>query len=118
MRHHEFYKPEFAAHTKAALKTGLARAADLAKGAADWEQTPGRRVLGYKSSVDESYQPYALSLPAAFGKEPERSWPLHVVLHGRGATLNEVAKTLKKRGALKVDVWVVVRTLPDAAISV
>lgn len=35
-----------------------------------------------------------------------------------GATLYEVAKTLKKRGAVKVDVWVVVRTLPDAAISV
>src|SRR5258707_1131175 len=44
LRHHEFYKPEFAAHTKAALKMGLARAADLAKGAADWEQMPGRRV--------------------------------------------------------------------------
>jgi ComF family protein len=35
-----------------------------------------------------------------------------------GATLNEVAKTLKKRGAVKVDAWVAARTLPDAAISV
>ncbi|MGE5191658.1 MAG: prolyl oligopeptidase family serine peptidase [Deltaproteobacteria bacterium] len=91
VRHNEFFKPEYAAHTRDALKTGLARAAELAKGTAAWEQTPGRKILGYQSAVDESIQPYAISLPAPFGKEPERRWPLHLVLHGRGAALNEVA---------------------------
>jgi len=91
VRHNEFYKPEFAAHTQNALKTGIARLTELAKGAAPWELTPGRRILGYQSAVDDSIQPYAISLPAQFGKEVERSWPLHVVLHGRGGTLNEVS---------------------------
>jgi dienelactone hydrolase len=90
-RHSEFFKPEYATHTLAALKTGMSRAAELEGGSAKWEQSPGRRVLAYRSAVDESVQPYAISLPAAFGKEPERRWPLHLVLHGRGATLNEVS---------------------------
>jgi dienelactone hydrolase len=91
VRHNEFFKLEFAAHTQAAVKTGMARAVELAGGWAKWEQAPGRRILAYRSAVDDSIQPYAISLPAAFGKEPERRWPLHLVLHGRGATLNEVA---------------------------
>ena len=90
VRHQEFFKPDYAKHTQSALKSGLARAAELANGKATWDKSPGRKILGYQSSVDESFQPYALTLPVAFGKEPERSWPLHVVLHGRGATLNEI----------------------------
>src|SRR5262245_22421007 len=42
-RHKEFFKPEFAAHTQAALKAGLARAAELSSGPAKWDQAPGRR---------------------------------------------------------------------------
>ncbi len=91
VRHNEFFKPEYAGHTLAALKTGLARAAELTKGTAEWDRAPGRKILGYQSAVDESIQPYAISLPAQFGKEPERRWPLHLVLHGRGDTLNEAA---------------------------
>lgn len=92
LRHNEFYKPEYAKHALAGLKTGSQRAAELSKGsAAQWETSPGRKILGYRSRVDESIQPYALTLPADFGKEPEKRWPLHLVLHGRGATLNEVS---------------------------
>lgn len=93
LRHNEFYKPDYVKHTHNALKTGLERAALLsaAKGAPNWDQTPGRRILGYQSAVDDSFQPYALTLPPDFGKQPERRWPLHLVLHGRGATLNEVS---------------------------
>lgn len=90
-RHEEFYKPEYVRHTHEALATGQARAAELATGSTKWETAPGRKVLGYQSGVDESIQPFAVSLPAEFGKEPEKKWPLHVVLHGRGATLNEVS---------------------------
>ncbi len=90
LRHQEFYKPEYVDHTQSALKSGLARAAELATGKPTWDNSPGRKILGYQSSVDQSIQPFALTLPLAFGKEPERKWPLHVVLHGRGATLNEV----------------------------
>jgi len=91
LRHQEFYKPDYARHTQAALKTGLARAAEMANGKVAWDVAPGRRILGYQSSVDESFQPYALTLPLAIGNESDQSWPLHVLLHGRGATLNEVS---------------------------
>lgn len=91
LRHKEFYRPDDVPHTQAALQTGLARAVELAKGAAPWQESPGRRILGYLSAIDLSIQPYAISLPAAFGNEPERSWPLHLVLHGRGDQLNEVS---------------------------
>jgi dienelactone hydrolase len=106
-RHNEFFKPEFAAHTQAALQTGMARAAELSSGPAKWEQAPGRRILGYRSAVDDSVQPYAISLPAEFGKEPERRWPLHLVLHGRGATLNEVSFIREHDGkAASSDEWI------------
>ena len=91
LRHDEFFKPEYVAHSWEALATGKTRAVELADGRAQWDSTPGRRILGYRSAVDESIQPYAISLPAAFGNEAEKKWPLHLVLHGRGATLNEVS---------------------------
>ncbi|MBS0261901.1 MAG: dienelactone hydrolase family protein [Planctomycetes bacterium] len=92
LRHQEFYKPEYVAQARQALKTGTERTRFLANSreAPKWDQTPGKVVLGYRSAVDGSYQPYALTLPREFGQQPERRWPLHLVLHGRGATLNEV----------------------------
>ena len=93
VRHNEFYKPDYAQATLAALETGLKRAAELdgGKGKASWDQAPGRSIRGYRSKVDGSIQPYAVSLPADHGKMNELRWPLHIVLHGRGDTLNEVA---------------------------
>jgi dienelactone hydrolase len=91
VRHEEFSRPESAAWTRDSLDTGLARASALACAAVDWEGSPGGRILGYRSAVDDSIQPYALTLPNDFGKEPERRWPLHVVLHGRNAQLTEVS---------------------------
>jgi predicted esterase len=92
LRHDEFFKPDYVDQTRKALGTGTERAAFLllAKGTPGWDQKPGKVVLGYQSAIDGSYQPYALTLPAEFGKQPEYRWPLHIVLHGRGATLNEV----------------------------
>jgi dienelactone hydrolase len=92
-RHSEFYKPAYVRMTRKALETGMERAGRLllGKGAPGWDQTPGKTVLGYQSAVDESFQPYAVTLPADFGKQAERRWPLHVVLHGRDPVLNEVS---------------------------
>lgn len=91
LRHEEFYKPEYAKQTLKALDTGLARVDLLKNKQSPWEHAPGRTIRGYQSSVDESYQPYALSLPESYRKESEARLPLHLVLHGRGATLNEVS---------------------------
>ena len=46
-------------------------------------------MRGYRSAVDGSVQPYGLIIPESYdGSRPVR---LDLVLHGRGATLNEVS---------------------------
>ncbi|MFN0055845.1 MAG: prolyl oligopeptidase family serine peptidase [Planctomycetales bacterium] len=91
LRHAEFYRPDDAQWTLEALQAGLRRAAVLEDDQAPWDQSPGRTVLGYRSAVDDSVQPLAVTLPDAFGQEPERRWPLHVVLHGRDGKLSEIS---------------------------
>jgi dienelactone hydrolase len=91
LRHEEFYKPNYAADTLTALDTGLRRARQFVGGKPDWGVSPGKSVLAYRSAVDGSVQPYALTLPATFDAASPDRRPLHVVLHGRGDTLNEVS---------------------------
>lgn len=90
LRHNEIYKPNYIDQAKAALKTGLARADAFARKEEDWGTQPGKVILGYYSDVDSSAQPYALTLPKGFSFETPGRWPLHVVLHGRAAQMNEV----------------------------
>ena len=62
-------------------------------------------ACGYRSQVDGSIQPYVVTFPVDFGKDPKKNWRLDIVLHGRDNTLTEV-KTLAgalKRGATKPD---------------
>ena len=103
VRHNEFYKPEYAKWTIEGLETGLARAKEMAESQASWTNRPGATVLGYYSEVDGSVQPFAIRLPAGYAPDSAKRWPMHVELHGRGATLNEVSfihahegKTLKE----------------------
>src|SRR2546425_373281 len=56
--------------------------------AASWPNQKGRLVRAYISRVDGSVQPYGLVIPDPYNGQPVR---LDVVLHGRGATLNEVS---------------------------
>ncbi|MFN4258933.1 MAG: prolyl oligopeptidase family serine peptidase [Gemmataceae bacterium] len=90
-RHNEFYTKETADWTLAVLDRGLLRASQLAQGEAPWLQHTGYDVArAYRSRVDGSVQPYAVTLPADYGKDPRRKWRLDVVLHGRDKTLTEV----------------------------
>lgn len=98
LRHGEFYRPAYAAYTLRALETGLQRAAELKAGKASWLRRPGSSIRGYYSAVDGSVQPYALSLPAGIDPQSPRRWPLHVKLHGRGSTLNEVSFIRRHEG--------------------
>lgn len=85
----EFYTKPYIANTIAALDTGLARAKEFETGSHSWTARTGRLTRAYISRVDGSVQPYGVIIPESYtGKTAMR---LDVVLHGRGATLNEVS---------------------------
>lgn len=90
LRHHEFFEPKYALWTIEALHMGRQRAEGLAAGKAPWFPRQGSTVLGYYSRVDDSVQPYVLTLPKRYDPNSVHRWPLHVELHGRGDNLNEV----------------------------
>ena len=85
----EFYTKTYATNTISVLDTGIARAKEIESGSHSWTDQKGRLVRAYRSQVDGSIQPYGLVIPESYtSKKPVR---LDVVLHGRGATLNEVS---------------------------
>ncbi len=94
VRHGEFSKPGDVEDTFAALALGFERSAALREdGGFDrpsWLREPGTVVLAYRSRVDGSVQPYALTLPEGIDAESSRRWPLVIKLHGRHQALNEV----------------------------
>ncbi len=99
VRHNEFYDKNAGAWTVEALDEGLKRASQLAEGNMPWMKEAGRTVVrGYRSEVDGSVQPFAVTFPADYFKEPARLHRFDVVLHGRDNGLTEV-KFLHQHGA-------------------
>lgn len=91
VRHNEFFDAAAGTWTLSALDRGLLRANQAAQGESPWLQQRGQSVVrAYRSAIDGSVQPYAITLPADYGKDPRKKWRLDVVLHGRNATLTEV----------------------------
>src|SRR5262249_52374481 len=89
--HNEFFQKDAAAWTLEALDRGLLRAGLCQQGEPPPLLVPGYPVVrGYRSRLDGSAQPYAVTLPAAYGREVGKKWRLDVVLHGRTAGLTEV----------------------------
>jgi dienelactone hydrolase len=85
----EFYSQRYVADTLTVLDHGLVRAKELIANKPSWLAQKGRLVRAYRSRVDGSVQPYALTIPDSYdGKKSAR---LDLVLHGRGGTLNEVS---------------------------
>lgn len=84
----EFYDKRYVTNTLSALDQGLERAKELAARRPTWPKQQGQLVRAYRSRIDDSVQPYGLSIPAAYdGRKPMR---LDVVLHGRAMKQNEV----------------------------
>nr|WP_182870500.1 prolyl oligopeptidase family serine peptidase [Rhodopirellula sp. JC639] len=54
-------------------------------------------IGGYQSKIDQSYQPYALVVPAGFTHGDSRPRRLDIWFHGRGETLSEVGFLAKGR---------------------
>jgi dienelactone hydrolase len=107
LRHGEFYanskKPDVPSawfkYSETAIEIGSQRAADLKAGQRPWAVEVGSTIRGYVSRVDGSTQPYALSLPEGFNEAKSGfRFPLHVKLHGRGGTRNEVRFSNEHQG--------------------
>jgi dienelactone hydrolase len=101
VRHNEWYQPTFADWTLDVLDRGLLRASQIAQGEAPWLQQSGQEIVrAYRSRIDGSVQPYAVTLPADYGSDARKKYRLDVVLHGRDSSITE-AKFLYQHGAGK-----------------
>jgi dienelactone hydrolase len=87
----EFFGAKGVPATLDVLARGLKRAEQLADGRRPWIDEPGETIRGYVSKVDGSVQPYAVIIPDGIDRSGQSRMRLDVVLHGRGATLNEVS---------------------------
>jgi predicted esterase len=91
VEHQEFFQKDSGAVTLAVLDRGLLRAKFLSSGDTPWMNSVGYSVpRGYRSRLDGSVQPYAVTYPANYGKDPSKRWRVDVVLHGRDTSLTEV----------------------------
>ncbi len=92
LRYNEIFNPKQIATAKQHVKTGLERAAALAKGETPWNGQTGLVARGYRSKIDGSIQPYGLLVPDDWkaGDECE-SYRLDFWCHGRGENLSELA---------------------------
>lgn len=90
LRFREFPKADYKKQLDGVIASGLARAAWSEADYRTWTRSSGTTVRGYRSDVDGSFQPYAVTLPEGFDAAMPGRWPLHVVLHGRADQMNEV----------------------------
>lgn len=91
LRSNEFYDKQTAAWALDVCDRGLLRGAQLSQGEAPWLQQVGQSIVrAYRSRVDGSLQPFAVTFPADYGKDPRKRWRVDVVLHGRDPSLTEV----------------------------
>ena len=89
LRLDEFLTKDSVKQTLVVLDAGLKRAAEARVTPLDWRKVRDKPVVrGYVSPVDGSVQPYVVKFPRDNNTFVPR--PLHVVLHGRDATLTEV----------------------------
>ncbi len=90
VRFEEWYAAASGKWALTTLDQGLERAKLAVSGVATWRDSPGKWVnRAYRSKVDGSIQPYAVLLPAEYGKDPKKKWRLDIVLHGRDGSLTE-----------------------------
>jgi predicted esterase len=88
----EFYDPDAGQWTLEVLDRGLLRASQQARGEMPWLLERGHAVVrAYRSGVDGSLQPYAVTYPRDYNPaDMEKHWPIHIVMHGRDPRLTEV----------------------------
>jgi len=87
----EFFNPKEITAAKAQLKLGQERIKALQADQYDWAKATGPLVLGYRSRIDDSVQPYGLIVPDDWKPGDQTPRPIYLWFHGRGDTLSEVA---------------------------
>jgi len=91
LAHGEFFNKNYPAWIDDVLDRGTLRAKQAARGDAPWQRQAGQAVVrAYRSRVDGSVQPYAVTYPQGY-LDAVKPWRLDVVLHGRNANLTEVS---------------------------
>ncbi len=90
LRYQEFFDAKEIPVAKKLLEIGKERATQLAMGQAPWTKATGLVVLGYRSKIDQTVQPYGLIIPETYDPEPGHRYRLDLWFHGRGETLSEV----------------------------
>ncbi|MSU80300.1 MAG: hypothetical protein EXS16_19685 [Gemmataceae bacterium] len=102
VRFKEFYDKASVKWTLDSLDRGMLRAEQLAKGETPWTKLATSNVLrAYRSDIDGTAQPYGVTYPLNYGKDPEKLWRVDVVLHGRNGKLTEVAFLNAHNGSKK-----------------
>ncbi len=90
VRNNDFHFADSAAWTLEVLDLGLARAKQAADGKTPWTKPGTHTIRAYRSRVDGSVQPYAVTFPAEMDKDA-KNWRIDVVLHGRSDQMTEVS---------------------------
>ncbi|MBP90338.1 MAG: hypothetical protein CMJ64_27140 [Planctomycetaceae bacterium] len=80
--HGEFYNEKEIPRADKALEVSAERIEQLANGDVPWHRQHGLVVRGYRSSIDDSVQPYGLVI--SDDVDFKKPVPLYVWLHGRG----------------------------------
>jgi hypothetical protein len=104
-RHEEYWDAKSGEKILAVLAAGKKRAEELGALSVksgtpvpSWMKVRGKPVVfGYKSSIDDSVQPYSVTYPLNYDQQPTSRKDF--VLHGRDATLTEVKFIAGKESA-------------------
>ena len=102
LRHGEFYNEKEIPRADEALDIAAERIEDLLAGTVPWHRQSGLVVRGYRSSIDDSVQPYGLVIPDDV--DFDKPVPLYVWLHGRGdktTDLHFIHQRLSKAGQIQ-----------------
>jgi hypothetical protein len=91
LRYDEFFDVKQVDTARKLLATGRERAAQLRGGTAPWTEATGQVIRGHRSKLDDSVQPYAVTVPADWKRTGQPARRLDVVLLGRNEKRTELA---------------------------
>jgi hypothetical protein len=91
LKYDEFYSPNEFKAALSLLEEGTSRARSLKEGKSPWTTQTGPVVRGYRSTIDNSVQPYGIVVPEGYSSGSPRGYRLDFWCHGRGEKLTELA---------------------------